>query len=150
MSFQFWRRWLIVVTGAVIVYGFGLMLFSAAMQNLFVALFFPTMIPADLAGEAVGDYLHLVHGVLGAVIVGWMITLLALLITAFNEGQRSTWIILALSIGAWFVIDSGFSLLIGVPAHALFNVGFLILFVIPLAATYRPRETTASIPQNSA
>ena len=42
------------------------------------------------------------------------------------------------SIGAWFVIDSAGSILAGAPVNALFNVGFLAMFAVPL---WRPART---------
>jgi hypothetical protein len=36
------------------------------------------------------------------------------------------------SIGTWFVIDSAGSVLAGAPLNALFNVSFLLIFVLPV------------------
>lgn len=137
MSFQFWQRWLMAVTGGVMVYSAALILLPTVMQGLFNTLFFAS---SDLAGQfsdAANAYITFVYGVLGAVIIGWMVTFMSLLISAFQYAQRSTWRTLLLSVVIWYLIDSGFSLSVGNPAHALFNTAFLILFAIPLAATYQ-------------
>lgn len=47
------------------------------------------------------------------------------------------------SIGAWFAVDTGFSLAIGSWQHALFNVPFALLLGVPLALA-RPRSTPTS------
>ena len=137
MSFPFWRRWLIGVCCAVILYSLALILFPAAMHTLFNTLFYSARDTDGLFSEDGEAYLKLILGVLGAVIIGWMVTLLALVLTLFRPGERPVWNTLTISIIIWFVIDSGFSLYIGVPAHALFNTGFLMLFMLPLGATYK-------------
>lgn len=137
MSFQFWRRWLMAVTGGVMVYSAALILLPTVMQRLFDTLFFASPDLATQFGAEANAYIRFVYGVLGAVIIGWMVTFMSLLIGAFQHPQRSTWRTLTLSIAVWFVVDSGFSVAIGIVPHAIFNIGFLILFAIPLAATYR-------------
>jgi hypothetical protein len=62
---------------------------------------------------------------------------MAIVVGSLRPGAGAAWKTLALSITLWFIIDSGYSLATGVAAHALFNVGFLILFAVPLAATYQ-------------
>lgn len=136
MSFQFWRRWLILVTGGVILYALILIFLPEPMKNLFEQLFFSHESPIA-ANQGARSSATFVYGVLGAVLIGWMTTLLLLLIGPFQRPQRDIWNTLTVSIIVWYVIDSGFSVVIGIVSHALFNTGFLILFAIPLAATYR-------------
>jgi hypothetical protein len=135
MSIQFWQRWLIVVTGGVILYGFSLILLPDVMQNLFNTLFFSA--PGATYSADAQAYITLAQGVLGAVVIGWMLMVMSILVGAFRRGERSAWNTLALSLLCWFVIDTGFSLAVGNVAHALFNLLFLVMFAIPLAATYR-------------
>jgi hypothetical protein len=35
-------------------------------------------------------------------------------------------------VGCWFVVDSLMSIAAGAPLNAIFNVGFLLLFVVPV------------------
>lgn len=139
MTFQFWYRWLVVVTVGVIIYGFLLMLLPESMYRAFNRLFFAS--DAGMPSGEIRAYIHLVQGVLGAVLIGWMVTILSVLMSGFRQKQRAAWRTLLLSILIWFAIDSGFSLLIAVPAHALFNTLFLALFALPLAATYHDFQT---------
>jgi hypothetical protein len=67
--------------------------------------------------------------------IGWMGALMSVLMT--GAFQRSTWNTITLSVVIWFVLDTGFSLVIGSVAHELFNTLFLVLFAIPLSAIYR-------------
>lgn len=56
MSIQFWRRWLISITGGVMVYGLCLIFFPRMMHRLFNTLFF--------ASENIQstDYISFVYG----------------------------------------------------------------------------------------
>lgn len=135
MSFQFWRRWLLGAMGLAIGYSLTILLFSDTMQGLFNALFFG-FAPTVFSPEA-HAYIRLVQGVLAAVLIGWMTTLLLLVLLLFQQPDRRVWLIITVSIGVWFVLDTGFSVGIGVLAHALFNVPFLVLFGVPLLALYR-------------
>lgn len=135
MSFQFWRQWLIVVTGGVMVYALSLILLPEISQSLLNTLFFSQDVRVAF-GENEKTYITFLYGVLGAVIVGWMTTLMFLLIGPFQRPQREIWNTLTASILIWYVVDSGFSVVIDVIPHAIFNTGFLILFAVPLAASY--------------
>lgn len=136
MSIKFWQRWLIVVTGGVIVYGLMLILLPQTTHTLFNTLFFASSESIRRIGTDSSHYVALVYGVLGAVIIGWMVTIMALLISSFPTQPRNTWNIITLSVVTWYIIDSGFSLVIGSLAHVLFNTGFFVLFAVPLIALY--------------
>lgn len=133
MSKQFWERWLMGITLGVIIYGGCLMLFPRAMHTLFNTLFFGE---SDANGTLT-HYIHLIYGVLGAVLIGWMVMLLGIIRSPFRHGERWAWQTITSSVLIWFLVDSGFSIVIGVVEHAIFNVGFAVLYTIPLAATYR-------------
>lgn len=135
MSLRFWQRWLLVVAGGVMIYSSALIVLPDIMRNLFNTLFFAA--PNAVFSEDAMAYIRLVQGVLGAVLIGWMLTIVSILISSFKRGERSAWYTIAVPVVVWFVVDTGFSLYSGVPAHALFNIPFLILFAIPLAATFK-------------
>jgi hypothetical protein len=136
MAFGVWRKWLIVVTVAVILYSVALMALPEPLTGLFRALFFVAPPRAASFGAEATAYVRLVQGVLGAVMIGWMVTICAILVGGFRRQEREAWNTVALSIAVWFVVGTGFSLAIGNPAHALFNVGFLVAFSLPLANTH--------------
>lgn len=137
MTFQFWKRWLMAVTAGVMFYGLGLILFPGAARDLFNALFFTSPQTAHLFIEETNVYTAFAHSILGAVLVGWMLTFMCILMWSFQPGNRHAWNTLAVSILGWFVIDTGYSIYAGVIAHALFNCVFLVLFALPLAGTYQ-------------
>ncbi len=72
--------------------------------------------------------------VLGGVMVGWGITLMALIQVAGVVG-RPAWRGLTAALLAWYVIDSSLSVVTGYPLNALANTGFLLLFLVPVLAS---------------
>ena len=86
-------------------------------------------------GEAAAGYIALVHAVLGAVMVGWGVTILLVLLGPFRRASREAWLILSISLTAWFIPDTGFSLWSGFWQNAAFNTVLAVLYAIPLAAT---------------
>jgi hypothetical protein len=99
--------------------GFGLLMFNNAQHiNSF-------------APEAVA-YISLVHGVLGAVMVGWALALLAVVLWLWAQAPRQAWRVVALSVGGWFVVDTSFSLSVGAWQNALLNLAFAALFALGL------------------
>lgn len=133
----FWWRWLMGATFATILFSFALILFPDQLQTFFNWLFF-TLTDRDVVlGETAVHYISFIYKVLGAVMIGWMITVLFLLLGPFRKGDPMAWNTITTSIVIWFVGDSVASILSGFAMNAVFNIGFLVLFIIPLAATYR-------------
>lgn len=133
---QFWYRWLVVVTVGLALFSLSFIMLPDVIQAFFNWLVASTL---DVPRSADANGLHhlrFVYGVMGAVMLGWSILLLSTLVTGFRAGVKSAWWGLTLSIVAWFVLDTGFSLSMGFPQNALFNVLFFILYAVPLIATY--------------
>lgn len=133
-TFSFWRRWLLTACVGVTAFGTMMFLLRDVTQTFFNLLIFQQ--EAAVFPEAV-DYLAFVYGVLGIVMIGWSVLLLALVAIPFQRREPWAWWALALSVGIWYAIDSLFSIVTGYSANALLNTGFAVLFVIPLAATFR-------------
>jgi hypothetical protein len=129
----FWWRWLIVVSVGVILFSLGFIFLPDSIHSLYSIILNQDMVFAEEAMH----YLRLVYGVLGSVMLGWMIVVLFILLGAFRRGERGAWNAITLSIVIWFVLDSGYSVYTGFVGNAIFNAAFLVLFAIPLAATYR-------------
>ena len=93
-------------------------------------------------GHPPGDDLFVTPGMrltaslLGAVMVGWGLTMVAAARAAAGAS-------LARSVGAaviaWYLVDSGASIAAGYPLNALSNTVFAALFFAPLAAMARRR-----------
>jgi hypothetical protein len=121
---------------AVIGYGAVLVVRGSMAAALFDRLGFGPS-AAGLTTDAGTAHLRLVHGVLGAVLIGWMLLLLALARGPLRRRHRWAWMAMTTSVTAWFLIDTVFSLAIGATAHATFNLGFAAGLGIPLAGLHR-------------
>lgn len=80
-------------------------------------------------------YISLVHAVIGGVMVGWGAALFYVTRVLLAGGVRAGWNLITLSVAAWFVPDTAYSLHSGFWQNALLNVAFLMLFAVPLWAT---------------
>ena len=107
--------------------GFGVLMGVAAYEPLSA----PLQIMGDLVfwpmdGSPALDSapIRLVSAIAGGLMTGWGVMLLVLA----NGGAISRSVLLG-SI-AWFAVDSTGSVLAGAPINALFNLGFLALFLL--------------------
>lgn len=135
-SSTLWDRWLATVLVAVIGYGAVLVVRGSAVLPVFDWLGFGPRVAGITADPAV-DHVLLIYGVLGAVLLGWMLLLLAVARGPLLRRQRWAWTAMTTCVSAWFVIDSGFSLAIGATEHAMFNLGFAAALGIPLIGLRR-------------
>ncbi|HXH77029.1 hypothetical protein [Nocardioides sp.] len=126
-----------LVAAVVAGYGLSMVLAAPLTGGLFEALGFG-MRQAGITEGAGRDYVLFLYGVLGAVIVGWMVLIVAVLNGAFlARGSSGSGFCVALSLGAWFVVDTGFSIVVAQWQHALFNVAFLVALGLPLLVCLR-------------
>ena len=116
-------------------FGLALVLAPGLSRQGFSLLVYSDQDRISLFGQEAARYISLAHAVLGGVMFGWGIALVAVVRTLFASGCRAGWNIVALSVGAWFVPDTGYSLLSGYWQNAVLNLGFLLVFVVPLIAT---------------
>lgn len=134
---------------AVFIYGSGMVVAGRTVAGtLFDAFGFgPTTHALDGNGLR---YAIFCFGVLGSVIVGWMLSLYSLLemcalkrhdSTINHHGnyavRRSARRGLFLSAIIWFLFDTTFSIVVGECNHALFNIPFVMLFIVPLQVMHR-------------
>lgn len=133
----FWLRWLKAVTLGVMAVGLVLVLAPGLTRQGFSLLVYADTERITTFGAEAVAYIALVHAVLGGVMFGWGVALLFVIRGLFARGAREGWQIVAVSVAAWFVPDTAFSLWSGFWQNALLNVTFIIFFTLPLAATYR-------------
>jgi len=74
--------------------------------------------------------------VLGAVLIGWTVGLVTAW-RALRRRGRGAWWTIALSIGAWYVVDTTCSLVAGFPENALLNTALALLVAVPLGGIRR-------------
>lgn len=132
---SFWINWLLVVSAAVALFGLALVVAPAAAQQGFSLLVYSSTQHMDTFGQEALRYIRLAHAVIGGVLIGWGLAMFYVTKTFLARGESAAWNILALSLGAWFVPDSIYSVVSGYWQNALLNTGFLALFALPLWAT---------------
>jgi hypothetical protein len=133
---RFWQLWLVVASTIVAVFGLALAVVPTFGGWLFGWLLFSSPDALTGLGARADAYVRLVHGVLGAVMSGWAVALLMVVLGPFGRKSRLAWSTVAVSLAVWFLIDTALSLLSGFWPNAVLNVALTILFAIPLAATY--------------
>lgn len=141
-SSPFWTQWLVAVTLGVMIFGLLLVLAPGFARAGFSLLVYGDAAQLDAFGPKAVHYIGLVHAVLGAVMFGWGLALLLVVRRLFVRGAQEGWQIVAVSVAAWFVPDTLFSLWSGFWQNAVLNLVFIVLFAIPLGATYRAFHTS--------
>lgn len=135
------QRWL--KTACAIVIGFGLLGAVTAHpalsgpERIFIDL---AIWPVDGQPDNPTPESRLLWAIVSGVLVGWgmMLWLITTRILPKDPALARTMILT--SICTWFVVDSLGSIAAGAPMNALFNIGFLLLFVIPLWRPLRELE----------
>ncbi len=136
-KFAFWRRWLVVVTLCFMAFSLCMVLVPHYTRRFFSWLIYASPEAINAFGGAAVAYISLVHAVLGAVMFGWGVALLFITLGPFKRMSSQAWQTLAVSMAAWFIPDTAYSLWSGFWQNGAFNLVFIILFAIPLAATHR-------------
>jgi hypothetical protein len=122
--------WLQVVLSGVCIYSLILVLAGRTAGTLFAWFGFGP--DESIDSSAVRDYLRLPFMVLGAVMAGWSLLMMQIVRGPLREGSRWAWVMLVQSLVLWFLLDTGMSLVLGYPTHALFNVPFAVALGISL------------------
>lgn len=142
-----WDRVLLFVVVAVALYALVLVVAGLRLGDaVFDQLGFG---PADgHILDSQREYVRLVYGILGAAIVGWMITIGAIVAGPLRRREPWAWWAIVAATSVWFLLDTGLSVVLGFAGHALFNVAFAIALAVPLAALKPGLESrrSASIP----
>ncbi|MCK6554182.1 hypothetical protein L6Q96_06295 [Candidatus Binatia bacterium] len=132
----FWFRWLVVATIGVTVFGASMMLAPGLIRAAFGLLTYGSTDALEAFGPEAAAYISFAHGIIGAVMVGWGVALLFVILGPFRRGSREAWLTVAVSLAAWFVPDTIFSVWTGFWPNAILNASLAVVFLIPLAATY--------------
>ena len=127
---QTFIKWLEVVLILVLIYSLLLVFAGTTAGALFSGFGFGPNESIDT--DAVRDYLRLPYMVLGAVMSGWAFLMIQIVRGPLKEGSTWAWTFLIQSLSLWFILDTGMSLVLGYPTHALFNFPFAIALGIPL------------------
>ena len=148
-SKPFWDRWLQIAIGGVVVYSVSLVVTGRTAGRLFDVLGFGMREAGILPGSPAERHVLLVYGVLGSVMIGWMTTLWLISTGPLKHRDRWAWMTITRAVVLWFVVDTSFSLAVGAPTHALFNLAFLLVLAPPLIGM-RPQLRTVDEPATTA
>ena len=140
---SFWINWLLAVAAGVVAFGLVLVLAPSIARQGFSLLVYASAGHIDSFGQEPVRYISLAHAVIGGVMVGWGVALFYVTKSLLARGERIAWNLVALSVGAWFVPDTSYSLLSGYWQNAMLNTAFLALFALPLWATRGLRRNDA-------
>ena len=140
-NLNFWWRWLVAADIIVIVFGAAQALLPDLIRQGFSLLVFGSASYIDTFPQDAIRYITLTHAVMGSVMIGWGVSMMYTLLTQFRTGEWTGWVSIAIAMTLWFIPDTAMSILTGFWQNAVLNVGFILLFVIPLAATYKTFRT---------
>jgi len=132
-----WSRLLQVAAAVVIALSAVLVLAPGIGGAIFNLVYFrQTGYPVPFPPEA-DAYIRFSNGVLGAVMTGWMIAVIAIARGPFVEGRPWAWMTVAGSVAGWFLIDTAFSVMLGAWGNVALNTAMVLMFAVPLLATRR-------------
>ena len=136
-ALQFWSRLIQAAAAVVLVLSAMLLLAPSVGEAFFYLVYFqqptsPVAVPPEIQG-----YLRFANGVIGAVMAGWMMVIIALARGPFRAGERFAWNSIAWPLFGWYVIDTTFSIAHGAWGNVLLNTGTALMFGVPLLASRR-------------
>jgi hypothetical protein len=111
-----------------VLFGALMLLLPAATRAGFGWMMFGDANAMNTWPEPARWYVTLVHGVLGAVMVGWGVALLMALRGPSARASHEAWQLVLVSALCWFVPDTLFSASIGAWPNVALNCGFALLF----------------------
>lgn len=133
--FTFWYRWLLVISGVIVVFGTFMALFNQSpMFEFFNQQIDPVFWDAA-PPNAYAQFQGWVYGVLGSTMAGWGLMLYFIVQHPFQQREKWAWNAIAVSLGFWFLLDTAISLYFGVNFNAMFNALLVFLVLPPLIAT---------------
>jgi hypothetical protein len=139
----FWRSWMWAWCAATM--GLGVMFLGAAWPETS----FPARLYYMLAGREGGleaqfsSEMAFTLGVLGAVLIGWGTTIIAMIRETKGGGAHWVWRGLTIALAAWFIPDTIISIATGFALNAIPNTVFVTTFLIPVLACGLLKERAA-------
>lgn len=127
-----WHRLLEIALLTTLALGVAQILLSGPMQAMWNLLFFGRVAAPDRFSTEAMAYIVFLYGVMGAVLAGFAVALLGIARGPLRRGERWAWWTIFGAVGAWFVLDVGFSLWTGYWPNALLNLGFAAVLFLPL------------------
>jgi len=99
-----------------------------------------TFWPFDGAQSLAAPETRLAYGVGGGVMAGWGVMIWLLVDRVWPRDPQTARLLILTGLIAWFVIDSAASVAADAPWNVLVNVGFLLIFLLPLTVGGKRRS----------
>lgn len=134
---SFWRAWLVTWVFGII--AFGAVLAGGAFEATAGPVRFVYETLQGPAALTLDPAMRFTLGVLGAVSIGWGLTVLMVMLPAMALGAsaRAVWIGITVGVASWFVIDSCLSVATGFGLNVVPNIALLVGYLIPVLASGR-------------
>ncbi len=134
--FNFWQKWLFVVSLAILLFGIGMALFSSSRSfHIFHRQIDPAFWQTAPAETNIRLFQGWVYGVWGATLAGWGVFLAFIAAFPFRAREKWAWNCIAAGLLLWYLLDTGISLAYGVFFNAGVNSILLILAGLPVLYT---------------
>lgn len=127
-------RVLLGAVGATALFGAAMLVLPGPTRALFGWMLYGDAARLDGFGPPARAYVTLLHGVLGAVMVGWAVALWGLLHGPGWSAVGPGWRGVAVSVGVWYGLDTAFSAAVGAWPNVVLNSFFAVAFAAGLAA----------------
>lgn len=131
----FWKTWILVWCWAVIL--FGVVLAAGGLQSADGAVRFLFRLLGGLGPDALqmdAPGMRFSTALMGAVTIGWGLTILFLL-PAIHAAGAPAWRGLTAALGIWYVIDGVLSAATGFALNIVPNTGLIIAYLVPVMAS---------------
>lgn len=126
-----WKTWMQVWCGAIVLFGVAFTGAAFAQTDGLTRLFY-ALIGAGLPDNFLeAPALRFSLAILGAVLIGWGLTILVLLRTG-THAPSQLWQGLTAAFVIWYALDSFVSVATGFPLNALSNTVILIAYLVPV------------------
>lgn len=131
--FNFWQKWLFIVSLAITAFGLFMALFNLTpLFDLFTRQIDQSFWGSASLPVGVTSFQGWLYGVWGATIAGWGIFLTFIAHIPFKQREKWAWNCLVVGLGAWFVLDTGLSWRYGVFFNVVFNIVIALAVGLPL------------------
>ena len=127
-----YRNWMNIWRAAMIAAGLIFVLAAFPATDIFVRLFYDLIYwPLD-GNSGFSDASRPTIAILGAVFLAFAVLIQGVVKIAFDDPASPLWRVITMSVVVWWVVDSGVSVICGVPVNAVTNTILLVIFLVPI------------------
>lgn len=132
-EFKIWLFWLKLASIVTILFGAVMAFFNdfplfRFFEKEITNIFFTE---GTMSSSAI-DLNTFLQGVLGSVLIGYGTSIAFIVFYGLNRKEKWAWWALLTSLLAWYITDTGVSILYGAMFNIVFNNAFFLLIIIPL------------------